>query len=95
MNLIDENGKHKFGTCYQCGSPIAIPSIEIYKCPLCDWVETEEFKKYKIRREKEDELNRRQQRGEKRNARKAAAFGGLRSTSEENSESSLFPEAAD
>lgn len=94
-NLIEKDGTHRYGTCYQCGSPIAIPGSQIFTCSKCGWVETIEYKQYKLRMDKEDEIRRRNDRTEKFLSRKREANERLRSITEEDSEPSLFLEAID
>jgi DNA-directed RNA polymerase subunit RPC12/RpoP len=36
--LFARNPKHKYGTCWQCGSAIAIPGGDYFKCDNCGWL---------------------------------------------------------
>lgn len=92
MELIDENGQPKFGTCFRCGSPISIPGIHIYTCSKCGFVETPEYHKYLLRMKKRDELNKRNRNC---STRKKKIVEGMSAASDEDRESSLFLETAD
>ena len=82
----------KKGTCFRCGSPISIPGIHIYTCSKCGWVETLEYQQYLFKCQKQDEINKRNRNCSKR---KRQTVERMSAASDEDSESSLFLEAAD
>ncbi|XWK89482.1 MAG: hypothetical protein U7127_05300 [Phormidium sp.] len=92
MELIDENGQPKFGTCFRCGSPISIPGIHIYTCSKCGWVETPEYQQYLFKCQKEDEINKRNRNC---STRKKKIVEGMSTTSDKDSEPSLLFEVVD
>jgi len=36
--LFTRNPKHKYGTCWQCGSAKSIPGGDFFKCNNCGWL---------------------------------------------------------
>lgn len=92
MELIDENGQPKFGTCFRCGSPISIPGIHIFTCSKCGFVETPEYHEYLLKMKKRDELNKRNRNC---STRKRQTVEGMSAASNQDSEASLLFEVVD